>query len=106
MLCYQALPVGKAGVDSGLDWTKIWTRLDWTFLFRGVIFFGGGVGGGCVIFLVYKKIAFSTFPQQAIFFHLWGGGRRVVLYRLYFSFGLSFSLRLVALFDSWPSCFT
>ena len=61
-------------------------NLDWTF-FRGVIiiiFFLGG--GGVLFFLVCKKIAFSTFRQQAIFFH-WGvgggGGRGVVLYRLY-----------------------
>ena len=64
------------------------------------------MGAVVLFFLVCKKITFSTFPQQAIFFHLGGGGRRVVLYRLYFSFGLSFSLRLVALFDSWPSRFT
>ena len=44
------------------DWT-----LDWTGLF-----FGGG--GGSIIFLVCRKIAFSTFPQQAIFFHFGGGG--------------------------------
>ena len=64
------------------------------------------MGAVVLFFLVCKKIAFSTFSQQAIFFHLGGGGRRVVLYRLYFSFSLSFSLRLVALFDSRPSRFT
>ena len=37
------------------------------------------LGGVVLFFLVCKKIAFSTFPQQAIFFHLGGGGRRVVL---------------------------
>ena len=61
-------------------------NLDWTF-FRRVIFFGGGGGGGVVLFfLVCKKTSFSTFRQQAIFFH-WGvgggGGRGIVLYRLY-----------------------
>ena len=64
------------------------------------------MGAVVLFFLVCKKIAFSTFPQQAIFLHLEGGGRRVALYRLYFSFSLSFSLRLVALFDSLPSLFT
>ena len=57
-------------------------------------------GGGVLFFLVCKKIAF---PQQAIFFHLEGvrGSKG-----LYLSFSLCFSLRLVALFDSWPSRFT
>ena len=31
----------KAGLDSGLDWTRIWTGLD--FFFYGVFFFGGGL---------------------------------------------------------------
>ena len=64
------------------------------------------MGAVVLFFLVFKKLAFSTFPQQAVFFRLRGGGRRVVLYRLYFSFSLCFSLRLVALFDSRPSRFT
>ena len=64
-------PVGKHGLDSGLDWTGL-----------DGIFFGGGseffVGGEVVLFfLVCKKIAFSTFPQQAIF-SLPCEGRQVV----------------------------
>ena len=63
-------PHGKAGLDSGLDWTG----LDRTGLFLGgVTFLTGGVA--VLFFLVCKIIAFSTFRQQAIFFHL-GGGRR------------------------------
>ena len=60
-------------------------NLDWTF-FRRVIFFFFFFWGGRVVlfFLVCKKIAFSTFRQQAIFFH-WGVGEGVeggvVLYR-------------------------
>ena len=74
-------------MDSGLDWTRLWTELDWTGLFfRGVIFFGGGVGAVVLFFLFRKKWRFQPFPQQAIFFHLGrgggGGGRGVVLYRL------------------------
>ena len=38
-------PHGKAGLDSGLDWTRIWTGLDWTgpdwTFFRGGNLFGG-----------------------------------------------------------------
>ena len=49
---------------------KTWTGL---FFFRGVIFLGGGGGGVVLFFLVCKKITFSTFPQQAIFFPLGGG---------------------------------
>ena len=47
--------------------------LDWTGLFflRGVIFFWSG--GVVLFFLVCKKIAFSTFPQQAMFSSLGGG---------------------------------
>ena len=46
--------------------------------------------GVVLFFLVYKKITFSTFPQQAIFFPLggrggWGWERGIVLYRLYSS---------------------
>ena len=68
-----------------------------------------------VFFLICKMIAFSTFRQKAIFFHLGGGGgeRGVALYRLYFVgfvlsviFSLGGGLRLVALFDSQPSRFT
>ena len=33
-----------------------------------------------------KKIAFSTFPLQTRFFHLGGGGRRVVLIYIDFTF--------------------
>ena len=67
-----------------------------------------------VFFLIRKMIAFSTFRQKTIFFHLGGGGERgVALYRLYFVgfvlsviFSLGGGLRLVALFDSRPSRFT
>ena len=69
-----------------------------------------------VFFLICKMIAFSTFRQKAIFFHLGGGGggeRGVALYRLYVGgfvlsviFSLGGGLRLVALFDSQPSRFT
>ena len=42
------------------------------------LFFWGGVGGGGLgvvsFFLVRKKIAFSTFRQQAIFFSFGVGG--------------------------------
>ena len=58
-------------MDPGLDWTRLWTELDWTGLFfRGVIFFfgGGGVGAVVLFFLVRKKWRFQPFPQQAIFF--------------------------------------
>ena len=100
LFCSQSGPVGKARLDSGLDWTRIWTGLD--FFLGRVIFFGGGEGV-VLFFPVCKKIPFSTFPQQAIFFHLvrGGGGEG-----LYVSFSLWFSLRLVALFDSRPSRFT
>ena len=89
---------GLEGQLENLDWTGL------DFFFRGVIFFGGEGVGVVLFFLVWKKIAFLTFPQQAIFFHLvfiWGGREG-----LYFSFSLCFSLRLVALFDSRPSRFT
>ena len=88
----------------------------------------GGGGGLYYFFLVCKKISFSTFPQQAIFFPFLGGGggrgrgvgKGEVLYRLYssllfvgFVLCLSFlvclggGLRLVVLFDSSrPSRFT
>ena len=90
----------------------------------------GGRGGLYYFFLVCKKISFSTFPQQAIFFPFLGGGgggargrgvgKGEVLYRLYssllfvgFVLCLSFlvclgrGLRLVVLFDSSrPSRFT
>ena len=56
--------------------------------------------------LIKLKSRFQPFPNRLYFFILGAGGRRVVLYRLYFSFCLSFSLRLVALFDSQPSRFT
>ena len=66
-----------------------------------------------VFFLICKMIAFSTFRQKAIFFHLGGGERGVALYRLYFVgfvlsviFSLGGGLRLIALFDSRPSRFT
>ena len=39
-----------------------------------------------LFFLVCKKIAFSTFPLQTRFFHLGGGGRRVVLIYIDFTF--------------------
>ena len=64
---------------------------DWTGLDSGVIFFrvvGGWGGGGLYyFFLVCKKISFSTFPQQAIFFSFFGEGvgKGEVLYRLYSS---------------------
>ena len=64
-------------LDSGL-WTLDWTGLDFIF-FRGVIFFFGG-GGVVLFFPVCKKVAFSTFPQQAIFFHLGGGEGRTLLF--------------------------
>ena len=38
-----------------------------------------------LFFLDCKNIAFSTFPQQAIFFFTWGGKRGVVYYRLHSS---------------------
>ena len=63
---------------------------DWTLDWTGLVFLGGFYfflrvgGGGALFFLVSKKLTFSTFPQQAIFFPLRGGGG-VVLYRLYFS---------------------
>ena len=57
--------------------------MDWTGFFRGYFFFEGG--RVVLFFLVCKKIAFSTFPQQPIFFPLGRGGRGVVLYRLYSS---------------------
>ena len=47
-------PHGKAGLDSGLDWTRIGTGLDWTGLdltglfLEGVTFLGGR--SGCSIF--------------------------------------------------------
>ena len=47
-------------------------KLDWTVFFRGYFFFEGG--RVVLFFLVCKKIAFSTFPQQPIFFPLRGGG--------------------------------
>ena len=66
---------------SGLDWARLWTALD--LLLGGYFFFaGGGWGRLYYFFLICKRIAFSTFPQQDLFFHLEGGGRRVVLYRL------------------------
>ena len=71
-----------------------------------------------LFFLVCKKITFSTFPQQAIFFLFWGRGGEggsitdfpllccllVLFYVCHFSLGGG--LRLVALFDSRPSRFT
>ena len=67
------------GLDSGLDWTRLWTGLDWTgLLFGEVILGGGGLGAVVLFFLVCKKIAFSTSPEQAIIFHLGRGGRGVV----------------------------
>ena len=57
------------------------------------------MGAVVLFFLVFKKLAFSTFPQQAVFFRLGGGGRRVVLYRLYFSFSLCLVL-------DWSLCLT
>ena len=59
------------------DWTLNWTGLDWTGLFlRGVIFLGGGVVGTVLLFFVVcEKMAFSTFSQQAIFFHFGAGGK-------------------------------
>ena len=67
-----------------------------------------------VFFRICKMIAFSTFRQKAIFFHLGGGRERgVALYRLYFVgfvlsviFSLGGGLRLIALFDLRPSRFT
>ena len=79
------------------DWTLDWTG--WTF-FRAVVclfvclFFGGGVGG-CTFFLVRKKIAFSTFRQQAIFFSFGVGG------------GKDFTFLLVSvLVLHWSLCLT
>ena len=48
---------------------------DWTGLFLGglLIFWEGGRGAVVLLFLVCETIAYSTFPQQAIFFPL--GGR-------------------------------
>ena len=83
----------------------------------------GGRGGVVLFFLVSKKITFSTFPQQAIFFPLGAGGgggweRGLVLYRLnssllFVGFVLCLSFLvwvgwggLVVLFDSRPSRFT
>ena len=42
------------------------------------------MGAAVIFFLVCEKMAFSTFPQQAIFFHFGAGGveRVVLLYRL------------------------
>ena len=62
-------------------------------------------------FLDCKKIAFSTFPQQAIFFFIWGreGGSYNVDFTLLcclLVFSLGEGLRLVALFDSRPSRFS
>ena len=52
-------------------------------------------GGGVLFFLVCKKIAFSTFPQQAIFFHLGEGG------------GKDFTLLLACvLVLDWSLCLT
>ena len=63
-------------------------------------------------FLDCKKIAFSTFPQQAIFFSFGGGGEGGS-YNIDFTllccllvFSLGEELRLVALFDSRPSRFS
>ena len=43
-------------------------------------------GGECIIFSSLKKITFSTFPKQAIFFPLVEGmGKGVVLYMLLYS---------------------
>ena len=67
----------KNGLSLGARWktrTGVWTGLDWTGFFRGVIFFEGGGGGVVLFFLISKKITFSTFPQQAIFFPLGRGG--------------------------------
>ena len=86
------LPVGKSGLNSGMDWTGLdwtrlwtgldqtldWTGLDWTSFQGGNFFWGGGLGAVVLFFLVCKKIAFSTSPQQAIIFHLGRGGRGVV----------------------------
>ena len=68
------------------DWT-----LDWTGLFLGG-------GGGSIIFLVCRKIAFSTFPQQAIFFHFGRGGG---------GGGKDFTFLLVGvLVSDWSPCLT
>ena len=57
------------------DWTLDWTGLDWTF-FEGGNFSGGGVVGTVLLFFVVcEKMAFSTFSQQAIFFHFGAGGK-------------------------------
>ena len=62
------------------DWTLDRTGLDifWggsLFVCLFVFFFLGGGGLGVVsFFLVRKKIAFSTFRQQAIFFSFGVGG--------------------------------
>ena len=63
-LNYLRGPDGKPGLHSGLDWSGL------CFL-RGVIFFWSG--WVVLFFLVCKKIAFSTFPQQAMFSSLGGG---------------------------------
>ena len=34
------------------------------------------MGAVVLFFLVFKKLAFSTFPQQAVFFRLGGGGSK------------------------------
>ena len=63
-------------------------NLDWTF-FRRVIFFLGGEGGveGGLYYFSYsvKKSRFQPFANRPYFFiGGWGGGGRgVVLYRLY-----------------------
>ena len=54
--------------------TGLWTRLD--FLWGRFLFWGGG--GIYYFFQSVKKIAFSTFPQQAKLFHLGGGGGGVL----------------------------
>ena len=71
------------------DWTLDWTGL----VFKGVIFFFEG-GGFVLFFLVCKKI---SFPQQAIFFHLGGGGGE----------GKDFTFLLVCvLVLDWSLCLT
>ena len=66
--------------------------------------------GFVLFFLVCKKIAFSAFPQQAIIL-LGGGGKGVVLYRLYSSlFFVGFVLCLSFLVSvgglDWSLCLT